>query len=70
MAVLTEIKNAISILGDAEFQEFCDIILKKSGYGVIHGLGMKAGTKKTTKGNPDTYLEKITENMCWLYIQL
>lgn len=29
MAVLTEIKNAISILGDAEFQEFCDIILKK-----------------------------------------
>ena len=27
MAVLTEIKNAISILGDAEFQEFCDIIL-------------------------------------------
>ena len=37
MAVLTEIKNAISILGDGEFQEFCDIILKKSGYGVIHG---------------------------------
>ena len=36
MAVLTEIKNAISILGDAEFQEFCDIILKdtfnKTGY--------------------------------------
>lgn len=30
MAVLTEIKNAISILGDAEFQEFCDIILKKN----------------------------------------
>lgn len=58
MAVLTEIKNAISILGDAEFQEFCDIILKKSGYGVIHGLGMKAGTKKTTKGNPDTYFRK------------
>ena len=45
MAVLTEIKNAISFLDDGEFQEFCDIILKKSGYGVIHGLGMKAGTK-------------------------
>lgn len=28
MAVLTEIKNAISILGDAEFQEFCDIVLR------------------------------------------
>ena len=58
MAVLTEIKNAISFLSDGEFQEFCDIILKKSGYGVIHGLGMKAGTKKTTKGNPDTYFRK------------
>lgn len=58
MAVLTEIKNAISFLDDGEFQEFCDIILKKSGYGVIHGLGMKAGTKKTTKGNPDTYFRK------------
>ena len=49
MAVLTEIKNAISFLSDGEFQEFCDIILKKSGYGVIHGLGMKAGTKKNNK---------------------
>lgn len=58
MAVLTEIKNAISFLSDGEFQEFCDIILKKSGFGVIHGLGMKAGTKKTTKGNPDTYFRK------------
>ena len=28
IAVLTEIKNAISILGDAEFQEFCDIMQK------------------------------------------
>ena len=49
MAVLTEIKNAISFLSDGEFQEFCDIILKKSGFGVIHGLGMKAGTKKNNK---------------------
>lgn len=64
MAVLTEIKNAISFLDDGEFQEFCDIILKKSGYGVIHGLGMKAGTKKKQQKETQIHiLEKIMENM-------
>ena len=46
-------------MGDGEFQKFCDTFLSnKAQYGLIHGLGMKAGTSKTTKGNPDTYFKK------------
>lgn len=56
MSKITEIENAIIQMGDGEFQKFCDTFLsKKAQYGLIHGFGMKAGTTKTTKGNPDTY---------------
>ena len=55
MASITDIKVKILELAAAPFQEFCDTLLSKMGYGTIHGLGMKAGTGNTTIGNPDTY---------------
>lgn len=59
MSKVTAIENAIIQLGAGEFQKFCDTFLsKKDQYGAILGLGMKSGTLKTTKGNPDTYFRK------------
>lgn len=58
MSSITDIKRRIIELGPAEFQEFCDTFLSKKGCGNVHGYGMKAGTGKTTKGNPDTYFRK------------
>lgn len=58
MASITDIKRKILELAPAPFQEFCDTLISKHGYGEIHGLGMKAGTGNTTKGNPDTYFRK------------
>ena len=52
MASITDIKVKILELAAAPFQEFCDTLLSKMGYGTIHGLGMKAGTGNTTIGNP------------------
>lgn len=57
MATITDIKSRILQLAPAPFQEFCDTLIYKNGYGVINGYGMQAGTGKTTKGNPDTYFE-------------
>lgn len=59
MSKITEIENAIIQMGDGEFQKFCDTFLSnKAQYGLIHGFGMKAGTTKTTVGNPDTYFRR------------
>ena len=58
MASITDIKRRILELSPAPFQEFCDTIISKHGYGVVHGLGMQAGTGNTTIGNPDTYFRK------------
>lgn len=55
MPSIRDIKRRICELGPADFQEFCDTFLYKKGYENILGYGMKAGTGKTTKGNPDTY---------------
>ena len=58
MASITDIKRRILELAPAPFQEFCDTLISKHGYGVIHGYGMKSGTGNTTIGNPDTYIRK------------
>lgn len=58
MAIITDIKKRIQELSPAQFQEFCDVLIHKMGYGIVHGLGMQAGTENTTKGNPDTYFRK------------
>lgn len=50
------IKNRIlSTLEGGGFQDLCDSLLYAEGYKGIFSLGAKAGTLKTTKGNPDTY---------------
>ena len=55
----TQIEDSICRLGAGEFQKFCDAFLcKKMPDAKIIGLGMKAGTLKTTIGNPDTYFRK------------
>lgn len=58
MASITDIKRRILELAPAPFQEFCDTLLVKKGYGAVHGYGMKAGSGNTTSGNPDTYFRK------------
>lgn len=54
--MLSEIKNRIlSSIEGGGFQDLCDSLLYAEGYKGIFQLGMKAGTLKTTIGNPDTY---------------
>ena len=48
MATITDIKRKIDELAPAQFQEFCDTMLSKLGYGIVNGLGMKPGTSNTT----------------------
>lgn len=58
MATITDVKKRIKELSPAQFQEFCDVLISKEGYGKVHGLGMQSGTGNTTKGQPDTYFRK------------
>ena len=52
----SKIKDCIlSTLEGGGFQDLCDTLLCAEGYEDIFSLGMKAGTLKTTIGNPDTY---------------
>ena len=52
----SKIKSLIlSSLEGGGFQDLCDALLCAEGYKDIFSLGMKAGTLKTTTGNPDTY---------------
>ena len=56
MALLEEIKQRIEALSEGEFQTLCDAYLSSIGYPDLVSLGTKSGTKKTTKGTPDTYI--------------
>ena len=61
MSEFTDIESRIKQLDGGAFQNLCDAYLFCEGYGrEICALGMKAGTNKTAKGTPDTYLR--TEN--------
>ena len=66
MPSITDIKRRILELAPASFQEFCDTLISKQGYGAVHGFGMKAGTGNTTIGNPDTYFRK--ENGKYVFV--
>lgn len=66
MSNITDIKRRILELAPAPFQEFCDTLISKQGYGIVHGLGMKSGTGNTTRGNPDTYFRK--ENGKYVFV--
>lgn len=55
MSKLTDIKYKIEQLDGGAFQNLCDAYLSCLGYKSIYSLGMKSGTDKTAKGNPDTY---------------
>lgn len=66
MSNITDIKRRILELAPAPFQEFCDTLISKQGYGIVHGLGMQSGTGNTTKGNPDTYFRK--ENGKYVFV--
>ena len=60
MSKLTDIKYRIDQLDGGTFQNLCDEYLTHRGYGIGYSLGMKIGTSKTAKGNPDTYF--LTKN--------
>jgi len=53
--MIENIKQKILQLDGGEFQNLCNSYLYKKGYCNIMSLGSQAGTKKTTKGTPDTY---------------
>jgi len=55
MANIENIKQKILQLDAGSFQILCDAYLSKIGYPNIASLGLEAGTRKTTKGTPDTY---------------
>ena len=55
MSKLTDIKYKIDQMDGGEFQNLCDEYLTCRGYRAQYPLGMKTGTNKTAKGNPDTY---------------
>lgn len=63
---IRDIKRKIDELAPSDFEEFCNKLLRKHGYGTIHGYGMKAGTGKTTRGNPDAYIR--TKNGRYLFV--
>ncbi len=59
MSKLTDIKYRIDQLDGGAFQNLCDAYLVCKGYGTGYSLGMKTGTDKTAKGNPDTYFLQV-----------
>lgn len=61
MSKLTDIKNRIDQMDGGAFQNLCDAYLSYKGYKNVYSLGMRTGTDKTAKGNPDTYF-LTTEN--------
>lgn len=66
MNIIRDIKRKIDELSPPDFEEFCNNLLSKQGYGTLHGYGMKAGTGKTTIGNPDAYLR--TKNGKYIFV--
>ena len=66
MSKLTDIKYRIDQLDGGTFQNLCDEYLTLRGYGIGHSLGMKIGTSKTAKGNPDTYF--LTKNGKYVFV--
>ena len=63
MTEITDVKSRIIQLSPAMFEEFCSTLLYKEGHQNIYEIGIKAGTGKTKTGNPDTYLDRIMENI-------
>ena len=55
MGKIESIKQKILQLDAGTFQNLFDAYLSKMGYPNVVSLGAEAGTKKTTKGTPDTY---------------
>ena len=66
MSKLTDIKYRIDQLDGGAFQNLCDEYLTLRGYGTGYSLGMKSGTNKTAKGNPDTYF--LTPNGKYIFV--
>lgn len=55
MGKIESIKQKILQLDPGTFQNLCDAYLSIIGYPNIVSLGAEAGTRKTTRGTPDTY---------------
>jgi DNA polymerase III delta prime subunit len=66
MSKLTDIKYQIDQLDGGSFQNLCDKYLSCKGYGVGYSFGMKTGTNKTAKGNPDTYF--LTQDGKYVFV--
>ncbi|MBC3796416.1 ATP-binding protein [Acetobacterium tundrae] len=67
MANIESIKQKILQLDAGSFQNFCDLYLYKIGYPNIVSLGGEAGTRKTTRGTPDTYF--MTSDEKYIFVE-
>ena len=67
MANIESIKQKILQLDAGSFQNLCDSYLYKIGYPNIVSLGGEAGTRKTTRGTPDTYF--IASNGKYVFVE-
>lgn len=67
MSKVFEIERRILELDPGTFQKLCDSYLYRKGYNNIVSLGGQAGTRKTTKGTPDTYF--VLDNGKYVFVE-
>ncbi len=67
MSLVETIKQQILMMEQGIFQNMCNALLAKEGYGIIMSLGSQAGTQKTTKGTPDTYF--VRDNGQYVFVE-
>ncbi len=67
MFTINKIQQSIMTMEGGDFQKLFDAYLyKKYGFTNIQPLGVQAGTNKSTKGTPDSYV--YTENGRYILI--
>lgn len=67
MTNIETIKQKIIQLDAGSFQNLCDAYLSKTGFPNIVSLGSEAGTRKTTRGTPDTYFN--TDDGNYIFVE-
>ena len=56
MSKLTQIQTELKSIGAAEFQQLCDALLDRKGFGILNPIGTIIGANKVDTGTPDTLI--------------
>lgn len=67
MPRMETIKQKLKEMEPGAFQNMCNAILSKEGYGPIVAYGSQAGTQKTTPGTPDAYF--VTKDQRYIFAE-